>query len=85
MGIVSWLLAGLLAGLLSFAVPALGPQGGCVANVGLGVLGALLGGALATALGFGGALGFDVRGALTAGLSAVLFLLAGRLARRPPP
>ena len=57
--------------------------GGCVGNVLLGIVGALAGGAVATYLGFGGLLGFDWRGLVTAILTALLAILLGRLLRRP--
>ena len=81
MGIASWILAGCLLGLAATWVRVGGPPGGCVANVGIGLAGALLGGILATVLGFGGLLAWDGRSLTTAVLAALLALLLGRLAR----
>jgi uncharacterized membrane protein YeaQ/YmgE (transglycosylase-associated protein family) len=83
MGIASWLLAGLLVGLVAPRVRAGGAPGGCFGNAVLGVVGALLGGALATYLRFGGLLSFDWRSLVTACLAALLAVLLGRLLRRP--
>jgi uncharacterized membrane protein YeaQ/YmgE (transglycosylase-associated protein family) len=83
MGIATWIVAGLLAGLVSLWIKAWGEPWGCVANIFLGVSGALAGGALATVLGYGGLLAFDPRSLVAALLAALLFLLLGRLARRP--
>jgi uncharacterized membrane protein YeaQ/YmgE (transglycosylase-associated protein family) len=83
MGLASWILAGLLAGLAAQAVKTYGPPGGCFGNAILGILGALSGGILATFLGFGGLLAFDGRSVATALLGALVLLLVGRLLRRP--
>jgi len=83
MGIASWLLAGLLVGFAASRVRAGGPPGGCIGNAVLGIVGALLGGALATYLGFGGLFSFDGRSLLTALLAALLVVLLRRLLRRP--
>lgn len=86
MGIGSWIVAGLLAGLVALRVRVGAgdrPQG-CLASVLLGVVGALAGGALATGLGFGGVVSFDGRSLVTALLGALLLLLLGRVVRRAP-
>ncbi len=81
MGLGSWLVMGLLAGAVAkFLMPGK-DGGGCLLTVGLGVVGALLGGLLATALGFGGLSGFDVRSFVVATLGAFLLLLLLRVAR----
>ncbi len=76
MGLLSWILFGLIAGLLArILLPGKDP-GGCVVTVVVGIVGALLGGALATALGFGGISGFDGR-SLAVAVGGSLVLLAG--------
>lgn len=79
LGLLSWLLMGLAAGLLgAWLLPGRPPLGrGLAATAGVG--GALLGGLLATVLGFGGLVGWDWRGQATATLGAVLCLLLVRL------
>ncbi|MEM7349201.1 MAG: GlsB/YeaQ/YmgE family stress response membrane protein [Acidobacteriota bacterium] len=81
LGLISWLTIGLLAGLLAaWLLPGEPPLGWWqVAGVGVG--GALVGGLLATALGFGGLASYDVRSLATATSSAVLGLLWLRDAR----
>lgn len=49
----------------------------------IGLVGALAGGVLATAFGFGGLAALDVRSIATAALSALLLLLGLALARTP--
>jgi uncharacterized membrane protein YeaQ/YmgE (transglycosylase-associated protein family) len=53
--------------------------GGCIVTMLLGVGGALLGGFIGTALGFGGIEGFDLRSFLMAVGGAILLLLLYRL------
>jgi len=83
LGLYSWLLIGLAVGLLANAFlpghPRLGPF--IAALTGLG--GALAGGLLATVLGFGGLMGFDVRALVVATLGAVLALLLLRYQSLP--
>ncbi|HXO18638.1 MAG TPA: GlsB/YeaQ/YmgE family stress response membrane protein [Thermoanaerobaculia bacterium] len=82
MGLLSWIVFGLIAGLIAkMLVPGRDP-GGCVLTVVLGVVGALIGGVLATALGYGGISGFDWRSLGIAVLGSILLLLIGRLFRR---
>jgi len=82
MGLGSWILMGLLAGVLAkFLLPGKDP-GGCVMTVAIGIAGALLGGLLATYLGFGGLSGFDVRSFVIATLGAIVLLLLLRLLKK---
>ena len=77
MGILAWILLGLVAGALArFVMP--GQQGGgIILTIVLGVVGALVGGFLGThVLGFGDISGFDVRslGIAVGGALLVLFV-----------
>ncbi len=54
MGILGWILLGLFAGTIARAIiPGRTEPGGCIGTTAVGVLGALLGGFLATALDIG--------------------------------
>ena len=76
MGILSWALFGLIAGTIArMLVPGSG-AGGLIVTVVLGVVGAVVGGFLATMLGFGEIDGFDVRSFLIA-IGGSVVLLAG--------
>ncbi len=80
LGLFSWILIGLFAGLTAGRLlPGAPPVRAWLAAF-TGIGGALLGGLLATLLGFGGLAGFDWRALLTATLAAVLCLMALRLA-----
>ena len=79
MGLGSWILIGLIAGAVGkFLLPGKDP-GGCITTVLIGIAGALLGGFLATYLGYGSISGFDIRSLVIATLGAILLLLVLRL------
>ncbi|MEM7049189.1 MAG: GlsB/YeaQ/YmgE family stress response membrane protein [Acidobacteriota bacterium] len=81
MGIVYWIVLGLVAGALAkFIMPGKDP-GGCVMTTILGVVGALLGGFLGNFLGFGGLSGFSLQSLLMAVGGSVLLLLLFRIIR----
>ena len=79
MGLGSWILMGLIAGAVGkFLLPGKDP-GGCIVTIIIGIAGALLGGFLATYLGYGGVSGFDIRSFVVATLGAILLLLVLRI------
>jgi uncharacterized membrane protein YeaQ/YmgE (transglycosylase-associated protein family) len=90
MNIVAWIIVGLVAGLLARWIVH-DDRSGCIYTIAVGVLGALIGGALMNASGHGGINDFSLRSLLVAALGAVLLLLVlqaisgrgrGRLGRR---
>ena len=86
-GLISWVLFGLVAGIVAkLLMPGKDP-GGCIVTSLIGIAGALLGGFLATALGFGGVAAWDLRSFAIAVIGAILLLviyraLKGRGTRR---
>ena len=86
MGILSWIVFGLLAGAIAkFLMPGDDP-GGCIITILLGVAGAVIGGFIASALGFGaGPTAFDFRSFLVAVGGAMVLLLGYRLVRGRRP
>ncbi|CAN5272511.1 hypothetical protein BH20ACT3_BH20ACT3_16170 [soil metagenome] len=83
MGIISWIILGFLAGLLAEA--ATGRRaGGCLTKIAVGVVGALLGCAVAQAAGQDGVDRFDPWSLLVAfgGATVLLLLLGARRDRR---
>jgi len=83
MGLISWMAMGLLAGALARFLAPGKDQMGCFTTILVGVLGAVVGGFLATLLGFGGFRGFDIYSLIVATLGAVVLLLVVRLFREP--
>jgi uncharacterized membrane protein YeaQ/YmgE (transglycosylase-associated protein family) len=66
MGILSWIVLGLIAG-------------GLILTIVLGIVGALLGGYIGTRFGYGSVTGFDLRSVFIAVGGALILLLAYRL------
>jgi uncharacterized membrane protein YeaQ/YmgE (transglycosylase-associated protein family) len=82
MGIVAWLVFGLVAGLLAkFLLPEKAP-GGLLATILLGIIGAAVGGWIGTQLGFGGVSEFDFRSMLIAVAGSCLCLIVYALLTR---
>ncbi|MEX0747021.1 MAG: GlsB/YeaQ/YmgE family stress response membrane protein [Rhodothermales bacterium] len=83
MGILAWILFGLIAGVLAkWIMPGPDP-GGIFVTILLGVAGALVGGFIGSLLGFGGVTGFTFGSFVTAVLGAILLLWIYRRMRRP--
>ena len=79
MGIISWILVGLLAGLLAkLLVPGDDP-GGIIVTILIGVAGAFVGGFVVSLLGGTGVTGFNVWSILVATLGAIVLLAIYRL------
>ncbi len=76
MGIIGWILLGLLAGLIAKAIVPGAERVGLILTTLLGIGGALLGGFLATALGFGDPIDefFDISTWLAAIVGALVIL-----------
>lgn len=86
MSLLAWIVVGLVAGgIARFVVK--NDRSGCLYTMAVGVLGALIGGALMQAAGSNGIDEFDLRTVFVAALGAILLLLvleaiAGRKSRR---
>lgn len=78
MGILSWILFGLLAGALAKMVMPGNDPGGCLVTIVLGILGSVVGGFIGTALGFGTVQGFDLRSLAIAILGTIVLLVVYR-------
>lgn len=74
MGLISWVVFGALAGWLSRMIMPGKDPGGCVVTPLIGIVGAVIGGWIATLLGFGGISGFDFRSFIIAVLGALIVL-----------
>lgn len=82
MGIIAWIIFGLLAGIVAkFIMPGPDP-GGIFITILLGIAGALLGGFIGSLLGLGGISGFNIGSFLIAVVGAILLLWIYRSMRR---
>lgn len=77
MGILSWIFFGLVAGILARCIMPGKEHLGIIMTILLGITGALTGGVISTALGFGKVSGFNLYSILisTAGAVIVLFIV----------
>ncbi len=82
MGILSWAVLGLVAGLLAKLILPGRDPGGLIVTILIGVVGGLLGGYIGTQLGYGSVTGFDLRSLGLAVGGAVILLLAYRMVNR---
>ena len=79
MGIISWLVFGLIAGLVAkIIMPGKNPQG-CLVTTALGIVGAMIGGYIGVRIGWGTVNGFDLRsfGLAIGGALILLFIYQG--------
>lgn len=82
MGIISWIIFGLIAGALAkFLMPGKDPGGFWVTAI-IGIAGAIIGGFVATEMGFGAVNGFDFRSFVVAIIGSLILLFAYRLIKR---
>ncbi len=82
MGIIAWIVFGLIAGLLAKVIMPGPDPGGWIITILLGIAGALVGGFIGQALGFGGVTGFNLGSMAIAILGAILLLALYRMTRR---
>jgi uncharacterized membrane protein YeaQ/YmgE (transglycosylase-associated protein family) len=83
MGILALLVLGLLAGLVAKLIMPGDDPGGLIVTMVIGVVGAIVGGLLASAFGFGGLSGFDLRTFFIAVIGSLLLLALWRAVDRP--
>lgn len=81
MGIIAWIIFGLIAGALAKLIMPGDDPGGIIVTIIIGILGAVVGGFIATALGFGAVSGFNIGSFLIAVLGAILLLWLYRVVR----
>nr|WP_298683818.1 GlsB/YeaQ/YmgE family stress response membrane protein [uncultured Dongia sp.] len=81
MGWLAWILFGLIAGIIAkFIMPGRDP-GGIFVTIIIGIVGAMLGGWLATQFGLGAITGFDIRSFLIAVAGSLILLFIYRRIR----
>ena len=81
MGIISWLVLGLIVGAIAkFILPGRDPGGLIITSL-IGIAGAFIGGAVSSTLGFGSFTGFNFRSIIIAVGGSILLLIGFRLIR----
>ena len=82
MGILSWIILGLIVGIIAkFFMPRKDP-GGIFVTIILGIAGAFVGGFIGSALGLGSVSGFDIRSLLIAVGGSILLLIIYRAIKK---
>lgn len=82
MGILSWIIFGLIVGIISYIIDSKESEGGLAGAIILGILGAMLGGFLANLL-FGiGISGFNLSSLAIAVIGSLLLLFLGRVVQK---
>lgn len=82
MGILTWTILGLVAGLIAkFVMPGNDP-GGLLVTIIVGIAGAVIGGFIASAVGFGAVSGINIRSIVIAAIGAFALLFALRMLKR---
>lgn len=85
MGILSWIILGLIVGVLAKLIMPGQDPGGIIVTILLGVAGAFLGGYLGTLMGLGSVTGFNMMSLLLAVVGSLILLLLYRMlvSKRP--
>jgi uncharacterized membrane protein YeaQ/YmgE (transglycosylase-associated protein family) len=82
MGILSWILLGLIVGVLAkWIMPGRDP-GGLIVTILIGIVGAFLGGFIGTRIGIGDVAGFDIKSLAIAVGGAILLLFLYRVIKK---
>ncbi len=81
MGIITWIIFGLIAGIIAKLIMPGRDPGGFIVTTLLGIVGAVIGGWIGSALGFGTVNQFDLRSLFVAVIGAIVLLLIYRAVR----
>ena len=82
MGILSWIIFGLIAGALAKLIMPGDDPGGVIITIIIGIVGAVIGGFIAVLLGYGDITGFDFRSFVIAIVGGLVLLGGYRLLKR---
>jgi uncharacterized membrane protein YeaQ/YmgE (transglycosylase-associated protein family) len=80
MGLLAWIVVGLVAGIIAKMV--VGVREGLIVTILLGIVGAFVGGFVMSLLGYGGVNGLDIWSIVVATIGAIIVLVLVRLVRR---
>jgi uncharacterized membrane protein YeaQ/YmgE (transglycosylase-associated protein family) len=81
MGIITWIIFGLIAGIIAKLIMPGRDPGGFIVTTLLGIVGAVIGGWIGSTLGFGSVNTFDLRSLFVAVIGAIVLLLIYRMVR----
>lgn len=84
MGILSWIVLGLVAGALAKLIMPGDDPGGIIVTILIGIAGAIVGGFIATQFGWGEVTSFDLRSLLIAIGGSMLLLIGYRMIKKRP-
>ena len=79
MGIITWIVLGLIVGVLAKLIMPGKDPGGMIVTIIIGIAGAFIGGFVSSILGFGSVNGFNIRSIIIAVIGAVLLLVIFRI------
>ena len=82
MGIITWIIFGALAGWLASIITGRNRQMGCIANIVVGIVGAIIGGFLMSLIGGSGVTGFNLYSFFVAVVGSVVLLVIVGMFRR---
>jgi uncharacterized membrane protein YeaQ/YmgE (transglycosylase-associated protein family) len=78
MGILTWIVLGLIVGIIAKLIMPGKDPGGFIVTTILGIVGAIIGGWIGTAMGMGTVSGFDLRSLFVAVIGAIVLLVIYR-------
>ena len=79
MGWIGWIILGAIAGWLASIIMGTDERQGCIVNIVVGIIGALIGGLIMNFMGGQGVTGFNVRSLLVAVIGSVVLLAIARV------
>ena len=82
MGIISWIILGLIVGVLAKLIMPGKDPGGFIVTILIGIAGAFVGGYVSSLVGFGSFTGFNIKSIIIATGGAILLLGGYRLLKR---
>ena len=82
MGIISWIILGLIVGILAKLIMPGKDPGGFIITILIGIAGAFIGGYVSSLVGFGSFTGFNIKSIIIATGGAILLLVGYRLLKR---
>ena len=82
MGLIVWVVFGLIAGAIAKLIMPGKDPGGVIVTIGLGIAGAVVGGLVSTLLGFGSVSGFNLPSLFVAVAGALILLIGYRLLKK---